>query len=141
MKITLLIILFAAFMTSCKSKMIYPENLPKDVAMKKILNQNFGSDSTGLRNMEQEIVAMISTKNCDDPKLWKIAPMGTKPCGGPAYFIAYPIDMELNILPKIKTYSLQEAGFNEKYGIMSDCTMAEEPTGISCEKGKAVLEY
>lgn len=138
MKIILIFSIVLISLISCKSK-INPETLPKDIALKKVLNKNYPEDSATLKNLQKEIVNSIAAKTCDDASKWKISPMGSKPCGGPTSYIAYPKEMEEEILPKIKTYSIQEAGFNEKYGIVSDCVMEPEPSGILCENGKTVF--
>lgn len=139
MKIILLISIILLGIISCKSKKINLETLPKDIALKKSLNENYPEDSATLNSLQVEIVNMIAEKTCEDASQWKISPMGSKPCGGPAYFIAYPKELEEELLPKIKTYSIQESGFNEKYGIVSNCVMEIEPAGIACENGKAVF--
>lgn len=138
--ILLLTIMLLGFL-SCNSKIKNPETLPKDIAMKKVINKNYAEDSTTLKTLQMEIVNIIEEKTCDDVSQWKISAMGSKACGGPAYYIAYPKESEERLLPKIKTYSAQQSSFNEKYGIMSDCIIENEPKGITCENGKAVLQY
>lgn len=138
--ILILAIIFVGFL-SCASKIKNPETLPKDIVMKKVLNKNYSTDSTSLKVMRDEIENTIGDKTCEDASKWKVAAIGTKSCGGPAKYIAYPIELEASILPKIKNYTAQQSGFNEKYGIISDCLVEKEPTGILCENGKAVLKY
>ena len=140
MKVYLYILIVLLSLASCKSKVQIDENLPKDIALKKVFNKNYASDSATLKNLQAEIVNSIAVISCDDARKWKIAAMGSKPCGGPANYIAYPVEIEEQILPKIKTYTIQESGFNEKYGIVSDCMMETEPTGIICIEGKAELQ-
>lgn len=138
--ILILTIILLGFL-SCKTKIENPETLPKDIAMKKVINKNYAEDSTTLKTLQMEIINIIAEKTCDDASQWKISAMGSKACGGPAYYISYPLEIEENILPKIKTYSAQQSSFNEKYGIISDCMLEMEPSGIMCEGGKAVLQY
>lgn len=140
MKVSLFIVIVMLGLASCKSKVQLDENLPKDIALKKVFNKNYSADSATLRSLQAEIVNSIADISCDDAQKWKIAAIGSKPCGGPANYIAYPIEIEEQILPKIKTYTIQESGFNEKYGIVSDCMMETEPTGILCVEGKAELQ-
>ncbi|MFC6269639.1 hypothetical protein [Frigoriflavimonas asaccharolytica] len=141
MKTCVILFLSALTIYSCNSKIKNPETLPKDIIMKKVLNENYASDSSMVKGLQLEIENIIAEKTCSDASKWKISPIGAKPCGGAAYYIAYPKEIEEDILPKINIYTAQESGFNEKYGITSDCLVANEPTGILCENGKAVLQY
>lgn len=89
--------------------------------------------------LRSEIFALTEKEHCTDPKQWRISPLGSKACGGPEAYIAYPIKLENEILPKIKEYNALQSAFNRKYKVVSDCAMVMPPTEIKCENGKAVL--
>ena len=112
------------------------ETLPKDIALKPDNNYVQQEDYKKLSVMIQEIEAEIAKETCTDASEWRISPIGSKPCGGPSSYIAYPIKIENEILPKIKNVTQMQSAFNQKYGIISDCAVVPAPSGIRCENGK-----
>ena len=140
MKYFLVIAISVLSLNSCKSKKnIDTETLPKDIALKPDNNYVQQEDYKKLSVMIQEIEAEIAKETCTDASEWRISPIGSKPCGGPSSYIAYPIKIENEILPKIKNVTQMQSAFNQKYGIISDCAVVPAPSGIRCENGKAVL--
>ncbi|KMQ70771.1 hypothetical protein [Chryseobacterium koreense] len=140
MKYFLLIAISALTFNACKSKKnIDQETLPKDIALKPDNNLLQQSDREKLSAMIKEIESDIAKETCTDEALWRISPIGSKPCGGPSSYIAYPIKMENDMLPKIKNFTDAQSAFNKKYGLVSDCAVVPAPSGIRCENGKAVL--
>ncbi len=115
------------------------ETLPKDVALKPDNNLLQQSDREKLSAMIKEIESEIGKEKCTDETLWRISPIGSKPCGGPSSFIAYPVKIENEILLKIKNFTDAQSAFNKKYGLVSDCAVVPAPSGIRCEGGKLVL--
>lgn len=119
--------------------MVLDENLPKDISLKEMSTADYPSDSARLSVSRLEITESIAKVRCEDASQWKISAMGAKPCGGPAYYIAYPEEMEEEIAPKIARFAQQQSSFNQKYGRLSDCVIAPEPTSVQCKNGKVVL--
>ena len=148
MKKSVFILLSILSLTACKTKKnIDPaERLPKDIAL--MPERDYSSktsrekqkDEETMMKLKTEIEDLISTVSCDNPDDWRMSPLGSKACGGPASFIAYPIKLEEDILPKITEYNRQSSAYNLKYGIVSDCAVVPSPSGISCKNGKAVLD-
>lgn len=137
-------------MVSCgsrKAKKNADENLPKDVALMpdrdytKKGSGDIEKDRESIRLLREEIFTMLENVRCTNPDDWRISPLGSKACGGPASFIAYPIEIETVVLPKITEFNKASSNFNLKYGIISDCAVTPAPSDVQCENGKAVLVY
>ena len=153
MKFILLLFASLFLLFSCFSKKpMDDENLPKDVALrpereKTVKDPDIVEISDDeqivtverLNKLKSEIEQLISTP-CDDASKWRISPFGAKPCGGPASYIAYPIDLENEVIPKITKYNSLASEYNKQKGLMSDCAIVPPPSGIKCENGKALLE-
>lgn len=138
------LILFSTLtLVSCKAKVDANANLPKDISERPADESSQKYDQAQLDKLRAEIDAEISKEKCTDVTTneWKPAPMGSKACGGPKSYIAYPIKLEAKILPKIESYNIKEAEFNKKYGITSDCSFVGEPAAIRCINGKAEVVY
>ncbi len=140
----LLVLVFA-----CKSKDLAQtdDHLPKDVALmperdySNKTDLDIERDRGYLNELKQKITEQIALVSCSDPLEWRLSPLGSKACGGPASFIAYPIELEEVLLPQISKYNQESSSFNLKYGIISDCSVTEAPSGIRCENGVATLTY
>ena len=140
MKNILIIAIAVLSLSSCKSKKaVDPETLPKDISQKPDNNISQQSDREKLSVLIKEIETQINTETCTDAADWRFSPIGSKPCGGPSSYIAYPIKMEDEILPKIKKFTEMQSVFNKKFNLVSDCMMVQPPSGIQCVDGKAVL--
>ncbi len=142
-------------LTSCKTTPnIDPDTLPKDIALKPAIEKDSIvpvtslDDSTemialeeNIRELRDEIIRLSESKKCDDASQWRISPLGAKPCGGPRKYLAYPKELEAELLPKITKYNNESADYNRKRGLTSDCEVVPIPSGVKCEDGKAVLLY
>ncbi|WP_228377147.1 hypothetical protein [Chryseobacterium sp. FH2] len=145
MRISLLIVSMAVIMASCFSSKNADANanLPKDISERPIDEDSQKYDQAQLDKLRAEIEAEAEKEKCTDTTTgdWKPAAMGSKACGGPKYYIAYPAKLEATILPKIENYNNKEKEFNKKYNIISDCSLVGEPAGIRCANGKAEVVY
>ena len=137
MRKTSAIFAIALLFVGCKSKKA-AENLPKDIALKPVY-ESTDKDLIYMQSLRKEIDERIVSETCTDPALWRISAIGSKPCGGPSAYIAYPIKFEDELLPKIKRYSQLQSDYNRKKGLMSDCALVSQPAGIVCRNGKAEL--
>lgn len=124
--------------TACSTRKA-PQNLPKDVALKPPHEQQIDIDRENIKDIRSQIDSLAGSMVCTDAAEWRISPIGSKPCGGPAAYLAYPIKLEDKILPKIQQYTQQQSDFNRKNKLVSDCAITPMPSGIRCENGKAVL--
>lgn len=123
-----------AVLSACKTSQ-KAQNLPKDISLK----PERAATSEYTDGLRKEILHLASKKNCTDASKWRMMAMGAKPCGGPEMYVAYPIEDEETILPKIKRYDELREEYNRKSGLFSDCAVVEPPSGIICSDGKAVL--
>lgn len=144
-----LVILGLAF-TACKSKKPVDDDstLPKDVALRperslqgKTPEEILAIEEENLRSLQTEIDSLIAEKTCSNEDDWRISAMGSKPCGGPATYVAYHIDVEKEIVVKIREYTIIQADYNRRKQIFSDCAIEPQPSDVHCVSGKAVLEY
>lgn len=109
--------------------------------------QIFESDSKdySLEELEilyEEIKELASSKTCTSSSEWRFVALGSKPCGGPWEYIAYPTRIdEAMFLEKVKTYNKLQSEYNEKNDRFSDCLYVEEPSSVVCESGKPVFQY
>lgn len=128
-------------LASCKAKKSAEnaDNLPKDISLKPENNMSQQQDQQALTALIKKIDAVIATVPCTNPAEWKFSAIGSKPCGGPSSYIAYPVKLEDEIMPQIEKFTAMQSAFNKKYGLMSDCSMVMPPAEILCANGKAVL--
>ncbi len=127
---------------SCKSAQSNdPSEMPKDISERPADASSQKYDEAQLDKLRASIESMISKEKCTSAADWTFSPLGTKACGGPVAYIAYPKKIETAILPKIEEYTAKMSEFNKKYSITSDCMMTAEPTGVKCQDEKPVLIY
>ena len=88
------------------------------------------------------LLEQASAITCQGAAQWSFAPYGSKACGGPQGFLAYPVnDQTAQFLEDLEAYRLSEAQYNEDFGIASDCSAPATPIGVDCIQGSAVLIY
>lgn len=135
--------LFAVLsVTSCfTSKNVDMENLPKDISEKPLDENAQKYDLAILDQLKTSIDTEIKKESCKSAADWAISPLGTKPCGGPESYIAYPKSRANSLLPKIEEYTQKISDYNKKYSITSDCMIPEEPKAIVCKEGVAEFIY
>lgn len=115
------------------------DTLPKDIALKPEIALTQEQERENMAVLIKEIDSIISKESCTDASEWKFTAIGSKPCGGPSSYIAYPVKMQEEILSKVSDFTAMQSAFNLKYGLMSDCAIVPAPVEIKCEDGKAIL--
>lgn len=102
----------------------------------------FEEDKVYLSNLFDEIENISKSETCTNPLSWKFVAYGAKPCGGPQGFIPYSkhID-ETMFLDLVRVYSRKEKLFNEKWAIISDCSLEVPPKKVECQNNTALLVY
>ncbi|REC55196.1 hypothetical protein DRF62_07145 [Chryseobacterium piscium] len=141
-KYSALVLINAFTMSSCASSNSgNTTNLPIDIADRPADESSKKYDEANLDKLKSIIESEIAKEKCTSASDWAFAPMGSKACGGPVSYIAYPKKLEASILRKIENYTQTMSEFNKKYGITSDCMMIAEPSGLRCQSEKAVLVY
>lgn len=141
LRISVITLCITLALVSCAAKKNITDNLPKDISERPADENSKKYDEVQLEKIKSLLESEIAKEKCTNADDWKVAPIGSKACGGPKSYIAYPKTIETDILPKIEDYNKREAAFNTKYGITSDCSVIEEPQGIKCNNGKAELIY
>lgn len=141
LKISAITFCLSLFTVSCKTVVNDDSNLPKDISERPADENSQKYDQARLEKIESTIEEEIAKEECTNAADWTFSPMGSKACGGPVSYIAYPKKIESTLLPKIEFYKNAMSEYNKKYNITSDCMMPAEPTGVKCENGKAVLVY
>jgi len=139
MKFPILALCTVLFATSCSSTKNNTGNLPKDISERPADENSQMYEAAQLDKIKASIETEIAKEKCNDASQWTFAPMGSKACGGPQLYIAYPKKSETVILQKINDYTEKVKAFNEKYKVMSDCMMIIPPSSIKCVDGKAEL--
>ncbi|MCA6068923.1 hypothetical protein JI747_017290 [Chryseobacterium sp. RG1] len=141
LKISVITFCLSLFAVSCKTVVNDDSNLPKDISERPADENSQKYDQARLEAIESAIHEEIAKEECTNATDWTFSPIGSKACGGPVSYIAYPKKIESTLLPKIEFYKNAMSEYNKKYNITSDCMMPAEPTGVKCENGKAVLVY
>ena len=118
-----------------------PSTLPKDISERPADENNQKYELAALDKIKIAIESEIAKEKCTKNADWAFTPIGSKACGGPTGYIAYPKKIETEILPRIENYTQKMSEYNKKYNITSDCMMAPEPTSVKCENGKGVLVF
>ncbi|MEP3837297.1 MAG: hypothetical protein ABJM36_06595 [Algibacter sp.] len=95
-----------------------------------------------LAALKTEIEDLASTSTCGDGFECKFTAFGSKPCGGPWSYLIYSTSIDTRALEKmIENYNRKESLYNETWGIISDCTVANPPTSIICENNGCVAIF
>ncbi|MBE7177264.1 MAG: hypothetical protein INR69_12710 [Mucilaginibacter polytrichastri] len=90
----------------------------------------------------QELVALSGADDCTGDTQWRIAPVGSKPCGGPSSYLPYSTAIDTTqFLQRVAEFTAEEKRLNEQYGQASDCSVEQAPTGVNCVDGSAELIY
>lgn len=105
-------------------------------------NSSKEEDNAVLKQLAEELYQLSGSSSCTNRDNWKIAPMGAKPCGGPSGYIAYKSTIdEACFLIKLAYYNDQVAVYNQKYQLLSDCSVPAQPKAVVCENNKPVFTY
>jgi hypothetical protein len=97
--------------------------------------------SEELLSAQAEIIRLAESVSCTNASEWKLTPMGSKACGGPARYIAYHQSVEREFLDLVARFTLLQKAYNEKNNVISDCLLVGPPRTIQCEANKAILVY
>ena len=99
-------------------------------------------EQEALDEMFIDIVEQAMNDDCDNDENWSFTAIGSKACGGPSGFIIYSSTINTEyFLNEVSTYTQKEAGFNEKWKIVSDCSTPRIPSAVGCVNGIPELVY
>lgn len=103
---------------------------------------SLSQDDYFLEQLYSEITTMAGQFECDDASEWRYTAIGAKACGGPTGYVAYSSKINEDLfLEKVEFYTSQQAYYNSKWSIISDCSIPEEPSGVVCNDGKPEFSY
>ena len=95
-----------------------------------------------INQLFSEIKDLSSSVKCNDASKWAYTSYGHKACGGPLGYIAYSTQIDTVLfMQKIEEHRTLQEKFNEDWGIVSDCSLTQEPSGIKCEEKEAILIF
>lgn len=87
------------------------------------------ADEINLNAMRAEIMALVGDAKADNVEQCRVVGFGSKPCGGPASYIAVSVkgSNEAEIMALIGKYNAADKAENERIGLMSDCAVVPKP--------------
>ncbi len=94
-----------------------------------------------LPTLRAEIMALIGDARADTIQQCRVTGFGSKPCGGPASYIALSVKdkNESVLMALIAKYNAAAKAENERLGLMSDCAVVPEPA-VVLENGICTLK-
>lgn len=98
-------------------------------------------DATDFTALREEILALVGDAKADNIAQCRVVGFGSKPCGGPASYIAISVKdgNEQQIMALIGKYNAAAKAENERLGRMSNCAVVPEPA-VVLENGVCVLK-
>ncbi|MCF8274553.1 MAG: hypothetical protein K9I95_12045 [Flavobacteriaceae bacterium] len=85
---------------------------------------------------------LAATSVCNENTECKFIAFGSKPCGGPWSYLIYSTSIDTNELESlVEEFNQNQANFNQKWGIVSDCSFALPPTNVNCENNSCIPIY
>ena len=90
------------------------------------------ADEVNLSAMRAEIMALVGDAKADSVEQCRVVGFGSKPCGGPASYIAVSTKggNETEIMALIGKYNSAAKAENERIGLMSDCAVVPKPAVV-----------
>ncbi|MCB4798424.1 hypothetical protein [Neotamlana laminarinivorans] len=103
---------------------------------------DFENEKSEISTMQSQIINLANSSICNDTTICKYIGFGSKACGGPKSYLIYSTSIKTDSLELlVKTYNEQEAAFNKKWGIISDCSIVNPPTDLICENNTCKAVY
>jgi hypothetical protein len=98
--------------------------------------------ATEMALLRQEIDELAQSKACVDAEEWSFIALGSKPCGGPWEYLAYPKSINVpEFLAKVKRFNELQEQDNIQNNRFSDCMYVSPPKSVICQEGKPVFVY
>ena len=99
-------------------------------------------DLAELNNLKEEIELLVNSGVCSENSDCDSIAFGSKACGGPKAYLAFSSSINVELLQqKVVTYNALETAFNQKWGIISDCSVPIPPVNVTCIAGKCTAIY
>ncbi|MBE0424049.1 MAG: hypothetical protein IBX66_08940 [Lutibacter sp.] len=99
-------------------------------------------DLAELNDLQGEIKLLVDSGVCSENSECEYIAFGSKACGGPKTFLVFSTSIDVALLQqKVATYNALENSFNQKWGIISDCSVPLPPLNVICVAGKCTAIY
>ena len=99
-------------------------------------------EEQNLNELLAEIEDLANSESCTDPSDWTYTGYGSKACGGPVGYIAYPTTIDTAaFLEKVAAHRMAQQEFNRRWDVVSNCALVDEPRAVACENGNPVFRY
>jgi len=88
------------------------------------------SDSTAIEKLEQDAKILAKASGCTASADCRTAPVGSRGCGGPRYYLAWCSRStdSVALFRKLDEVAAAEKAYNIKYQIVSTCEFRMPPT-------------
>ena len=112
--------------------LVEPVDPVKDPAAAVKARKQQMADQVNLNAMRGEIIALIGDAKADTVEQCRVVGFGSKPCGGPASYIAVSVkdNDEAQIMALVGKYNAAAKAENERLGLMSDCAVVPKPAVV-----------
>lgn len=99
-------------------------------------------DLAELTVLQEEIELLVNSGVCAENSSCNYLAFGSKACGGPKGFLVFSTSIDVALLQqKVATYNALENAYNQKWGIISDCSVPIPPVDVTCIAGKCTAVY
>ncbi|MDO9039369.1 MAG: hypothetical protein Q7U59_13585 [Lutibacter sp.] len=99
-------------------------------------------DLAELTSLQEEIELLVNSGVCSENSDCNYIACGSKACGGPKTYLVFSTSINVELLQqKVATYDALETAFNQKWGIISDCSVPTPPVNVTCIAGKCTAVY
>jgi len=101
------------------------------------------ADWAQIVTLENQAKALLKTEGCSSAAQCRAAPVGSRACGGPRYYLVYCAQTtdSAALFRKLDAVAAAEREFNTRYNVMSTCEFRMPPTvalsGGSCQAQQA----
>ncbi|MEO8630540.1 MAG: hypothetical protein ABI612_20945 [Betaproteobacteria bacterium] len=97
------------------------------------------SDEVELEKLHREIVTMIGQPRCVNLVHCRVLPLGSRPCGGPAEYLAYASSANREVLEsKAYEYGFLQEEIQRSRGTAGVCQVLAAPR-VDCVDGRCIL--
>ena len=103
-------------------------------------NDNMIITPEQLAQKRQEILDYITDFSCENANGCSAIAFGSKPCGGPREYLAYPNTVNQNVLEvMVNDYNQMDNKYNIQTNAVSDCMAVMPPNTIDCINGVCTI--
>jgi hypothetical protein len=97
---------------------------------KVVLTGDKKADWAQIVALENEAKALVKTGGCSSPAQCRTAPVGSKACGGPRYYLVYCslTTDSASLFRKLDAIAAGEREYNTRYQMVSTCELRLPPT-------------